>query len=65
MTNVYSVPEVRGKGLGSQLIKEVNRWAKEMNFEFIIVWPSEHSIDFYNRNGFQLCNDSLENRLDS
>ncbi|MBY7144840.1 GNAT family N-acetyltransferase [Virgibacillus sp. NKC19-3] len=60
MTNVYTIPEVRGKGIGGQLIAKVNEWSKEQKNEFIIVWPSETSIDFYKRNGYQHCQEPME-----
>lgn len=60
MTNVYTVHEYRGKGIGSKLISRVNAWVEEENFEFIIVWPSDTSIEFYGRNGYTLCSEPME-----
>ncbi|MFA1821869.1 GNAT family N-acetyltransferase [Virgibacillus oceani] len=60
MTNVYTVTEMRGKGIGSQLIAKVNEWSEEQKNEFIIVWPSETSIDFYKRNGYKHCKEPME-----
>lgn len=60
MTNVFTLKEFRGNGIGSKLITNVNKWANEMNNEFIIVWPSEGSIDFYKSNGYKYCNEPLE-----
>lgn len=60
MTNVYTVPDYRGKGIGSRLLTKVNGWAKEMKYEFMIVWPSDTSIDFYIRNGYTQCKEPME-----
>lgn len=60
MTNVYTIPEIRGKGIGGQVIAKVNEWSKEKKYEFIIVWPSDTSIDFYTRNGYKNCNEPME-----
>ena len=60
MTNVYTVPEYRGKGIGSALIREINEWAEEQKYEFIIVWPSDEAIPFYERNGYKHCNEPME-----
>ncbi|OBR68941.1 acetyltransferase [Paenibacillus oryzae] len=64
MTNVYTLPEHRGKGIGSQLLKEIEVWAKINKYEFIIVWPSERSIEFYERNGYKHCNEPMELMLE-
>jgi GNAT superfamily N-acetyltransferase len=60
MTNVYTVPEFRGKGIGSQLLSRVNEWAEKRKYEFIIVWPSDTSVEFYQRNGYQHCVEPME-----
>ncbi|WP_409273486.1 GNAT family N-acetyltransferase [Neobacillus sp. SCS-31] len=60
MTNVYTVPEYRGKGIGSQLITAINEWAKANQYEFIIVWPSEEGVHFYEKNGYSHCKEPME-----
>ncbi|MBT2682871.1 GNAT family N-acetyltransferase [Bacillus sp. ISL-37] len=60
ITNVYTVNEYRGKGTGSKLLTRVNEWAEEKKFEFIIVWPSDTSIEFYERNGYTQCTEPME-----
>jgi GNAT superfamily N-acetyltransferase len=60
MTNVYTLPSWRSQGIGSQILQKIEKWATENKFEFIIVWPSEESRDFYGRNGYKLCNDPME-----
>lgn len=64
MTNVYTLPEHRGKGLGSQILKQIERWSRKNEFEFIIVWPSEWSIEFYERNGYKPCKEPMELMLE-
>jgi len=63
MTNVYTLPERRGNQIGSRLMKEIEAWSKQQEHEFILVWPSEWSIRFYERNGYSLCNDPMELHL--
>ncbi len=63
MTNVYTVPCYRGKGIGSQLLSRVNEWAKDQKYEFIIVWPSDTSIEFYSRNGYAHCKEPMERQF--
>ncbi|MCR8644442.1 GNAT family N-acetyltransferase [Paenibacillus sp. N1-5-1-14] len=64
MTNVYTLPAYRGRGIASQLFKKIEDWAKCQKYEFIIVWPSEWSIDFYEQNGYKHCKAPMELSLD-
>ena len=52
LTNVYTKPHYRGQGIGSTLLKRVCEWAKEVDLEFVITWPSENSREFYGKAGF-------------
>ncbi|MEC5425842.1 GNAT family N-acetyltransferase [Virgibacillus sp. C22-A2] len=60
MTNVYTVPEYRNKGIGSKLLGSINNWIKENNYEFVIVWPSDESINYYKGNGYVHCAEPME-----
>jgi len=60
MTNVFTVPEYRGKGIGSKVLREINKWIKENNYEFVIVWPSEDSVQYYERSGYVHCKEPME-----
>ena len=52
VTNVYTLPPYRGQGIGSRLLAQVKAWAREQDLEFLILWPAEESIPFYERAGF-------------
>lgn len=52
LTNVYTVPEHRGHGLGSRVLDAVTSWAREEGIELLVVWPSETSVGHYERHGF-------------
>jgi GNAT superfamily N-acetyltransferase len=45
-------PAYRGRGIGSELLRHVQAWAKAQDLEFLIVWPSEASESYYARAGF-------------
>ncbi|WP_342526557.1 GNAT family N-acetyltransferase [Chryseomicrobium sp. FSL W7-1435] len=59
MTNVYTKPAFRSKGIGSQLLGAVNTWLDEQDAEFALVWPSDEGRIFYERNGYKTLNDPM------
>lgn len=52
VTNVYTRPEFRGRGIGRRVLDAVINWALEADVELLMVWPSETSVDHYTRHGF-------------
>jgi GNAT superfamily N-acetyltransferase len=60
VTNVYVEPALRNQGIGSALLRQAVRWAREQGFEFLIVWPSEESRRYYERLGFAPSGEALE-----
>ena len=60
MTNVYTVSEFRNMGVGSKILKTINKWIKENHYEFVIVWPSDESINYYKKNGYNHCTEPME-----
>lgn len=60
ITNVYTRPEYRGRGIGSKLMDSVKEWAVEKDYEILIVWPSHKAVNFYERKGFRSENEIME-----
>jgi GNAT superfamily N-acetyltransferase len=60
VTNVYTKPNFRNRGIGSELLRRVRSWAEEIGLELLIVWPSERSVPFYERAGFSANSEILE-----
>lgn len=60
ITNVYTKPEYRGKGIGSQLMQSVKQWATESDIELLFLWPSKRAVPFYEREGFSNKNEIME-----
>lgn len=58
MTNVYTIPAHRNKGVGSQLLTVVNEWMETNEYEFVIVWPSDDSIGFYEKYNYENCSEA-------
>jgi len=52
MTNVYTRPEFRGRGIGGRVLDAVAAWAIAAGIELLVVWPSEASFGHYERHGF-------------
>lgn len=62
VTNVYVIPERRNAGIGSRLIAAAIDAGRERGAVSLIVWPSERSVPFYRRVGFEPGHDILERR---
>ena len=59
VTDVYTYPPYRGRGIGAQLMKRVQQWAHDERLEFLILWPSATSVQWYGRLGFAPDPDAL------
>lgn len=64
VTNVYTLPSYRGRGIGAKVDAAMQKWAKEQELEMLVVWPSRNSVTFYERNGFQRCPEAMEKSLE-
>ena len=53
LTNVYTRPEFRGQGIGARIIRRAQVAAVEADVALMIVWPSDESVEFYEREGFE------------
>lgn len=52
LTNVYTTPAERGRGLGGRVLEAVTAWACDAGVELLVVWPSDASVGHYERHGF-------------
>jgi len=52
LTNVYTRADFRGRGIGTALLRRAQQAAREADVELMIVWPSEASVAFYERESF-------------
>lgn len=60
VTNVYTVPAYRSKGIGGMIMQEIKDWSHKHGLTFLMVWPSEASVEFYERHGFNRNEEILE-----
>lgn len=63
ITNNYTKPAYRGQGIGSKLMEYVIQWAKNEDFELLIVYPSDEAVPYYERAGFSTENEVMELKL--
>jgi len=63
MTNVYTRPQHRGLGIGTRLTQVIEQWSRELEHDFIVVWPSGSGEDFYAKNGYTACSVPMELKL--
>ncbi len=59
LTNCYTLPDYRNRGIGTNLLSAIKNWAKEQELELLVVWPSDRSYVFYERSGFHRDPDPL------
>jgi GNAT superfamily N-acetyltransferase len=59
LTNVYTCSDFRARGIGAQIIRSAQAAAREADVELIIVWPSDESVEFYEREGFKKRDEPL------
>jgi GNAT superfamily N-acetyltransferase len=59
LTNVFVEPLYRNAGVGSRILRQVATWSREHSIGLVVVWPSEHSVDYYRREAFEPT-DALE-----
>lgn len=52
LTDCYTRPAVRGTGVGTVLLQRAQQWAREQDFELLLVAPSDSAERFYRRAGF-------------
>lgn len=53
VTNVYMQPDSRNARHGTQLLAKAIDWARENGIGELMVFPSERSVPYYERQGFE------------
>lgn len=60
LTNVHTLKEYRNKNKGTELLAYIKDYLREQRCELVIAWPSDHSVNWYVRNGFRQENEVFE-----
>jgi GNAT superfamily N-acetyltransferase len=63
ITNNYTKPAYRNQGIGTALMNRVAQWARDDDFELLIVYPGDEAVTFYERAGFKADTDVMELKL--
>ena len=64
LTNLYVVPEMRGRGLGRKLLNKGLSWCRAKGADAVILWATAESKSHYRRCGLVEPADILELRGD-
>lgn len=60
ITNVFVIPEERGKGVGTALLSKAIECCREARVDSVILWPTPESRTIYERHGFEVRDDVME-----
>lgn len=60
VTNVFTRPAYRNQGIGAELMRHVQAWAKAEGLEMLVLWPSKKAVPFYLRAGFHHPTEAME-----
>ncbi len=53
VTNVYTLPEYRRKGINTKLMDKIVEEVKERGISYIWLWATEGGVAFYKKYGFE------------
>ena len=54
---MYTVPESRGKGIGTKILQELENWSSEMNYDRCVLETGKRqpeAIALYEKNGYEV-----------
>lgn len=63
ISSLYLKPELRGRGVGSELLDTCLRACETLGCDAIFLWPTARSRSLYLRHGFAVREDLLERRI--
>ena len=60
LTSFYVDEAARGRGIGTQLLRQAISWCEGRQVHAVILWPTERSRSLYERHGFAVRDDIME-----
>jgi predicted GNAT family N-acyltransferase len=58
---VVVLPEFRHQGLGSLVVAETEKWAKELGFKISVIESRDNKVEFYEKLGYVKTDDKIIN----
>lgn len=62
LTNVYTKPDFRKKGISTKLINDTLAWSDSHGIKKVILWPRPAAINIYKKFGFSQESEIMEYR---
>jgi GNAT superfamily N-acetyltransferase len=59
VTNVYTRPAHRNRGLGTRLLEHAQEWAQAAGLDYLMLHPSVRSIPLYARCGYEASSEFM------
>ena len=56
---VVVLPEYRGQGLGSRVVREAERWIKELGYAEVVIDSRTVAVAFYEKLGYRMLDGSV------
>lgn len=56
---VVVLPEYRGKGLGTRLMAETEKWLSELGFSRAVIESRDTAVDFYRKLGYEVTDPEI------
>lgn len=63
VTNVYVAPAWRNRGVGGRLLAAAVEDGRRIGHALMFLWPTEESVEFYRRAGFERSDELMEHSL--
>ena len=57
---VVVLPEYRHRGIGTRVVRECEKWAKELGFRRTVLESRDNKVDFYLQMGYEIRGEAAD-----
>ena len=57
---VVVLPEYRHRGIGTMVVRECEKWARDLGYGKAVLESRDNKVDFYLRMGYVICGEAVE-----